>query len=151
MRDTDLKERIRDAARAVAKSNDLTPGHGTNRFVSMTVETFERATPAITEKIEAEVKAGIEAELTRMSEILKSPEAKSRMDMALELAFESGMEADKAIKLMASSPKPITGPSALSQAMRGNSPGISSDDGSLECGSDQDEEQRAAQTILNAG
>jgi capsid assembly protease len=74
------------------------------------------------------MKAGVESERARIKAIVNSAEAEGRGEMASHLAFEESMAADKAIALLAKSPKAAAAPGGaektpLERAMEAGAPG----------------------------
>lgn len=148
MAEIDLKEIIKDRAWDVARESDLKTGHARTTFQRLAVQTLERVEAQLSERTAAEIQKGTAAEKERIGGILKSAEAKDRMNMALELAIESDMDVEKARKILAATPK--ANPDLLGQLMRDRSPGISSDDGAPDEFGEVDEEENLAQSIINA-
>jgi hypothetical protein len=146
-----LRDKIGDAAREVAQANELTPGHGTNSFTRMVQCVFERVEPSIQRRIDTRVSERVEAERSRIASILDADAAAGREETARRLALSSDIAPDKAIEILASTPKAQrTGPTPLDIAMRGQSPNVSDDDGTADFTAEESQTERAANQILNA-
>ena len=143
-----MKEKIQNFARTVATDHKLT-GHGANTFARMVEEVFVKVESLITDQIAAGIAKGIKAERERLATVLDSPEAQGREQTARKLALQSDMTVEQIAQVLAATPMAHRDP--LGELMAGRSPGISSDDGEHEPGSDQDETEAATQYILNAG
>lgn len=147
----DLRAQINNAALEVAQANKLTAGHGTNSFKRMAQAVFERVQPQLKEAVDQQVTERVEAERSRISQILDAEEAHGREDTARRLALASDIGPDKAIEILDATPKAQrSGPTPLSVAMQGQSPNISDDDGSADLSSDESETVLMANQILNA-
>lgn len=137
--------------KAESASNRIAAKHGLRdraraTWHSMANELLEELQPAI----EAEAKAEADqAAKTRLRAVLELPEAKGREDLAKNLALDTDSSVEQIQAILKSTPK-AQQHDPLAAAMRGRSPGISSDDGSPEFAEEADETEAAAQAVLNA-
>jgi hypothetical protein len=141
---TSIDEKRRTTARRIAEKHGL-QGRAVNTWSTMAQELLEELQPAIEEQART---AADQAAKTRLRAVLELPEAKGREDLAKNLALDTDSTVQQIQAILASTPKQTHDP--LAAAMRGRSPGISSDDGSPDEFTEADEEERAAQAILNA-
>lgn len=102
--------------------------------------------PEVEKRIRAEADQAAKA---RIRDVLALPEAKGREDLAKNLALDTDSSVEQIKTILASTPKQTNDP--LATLMQGRSPGISSDDGAPDEFAEVDEEEQAAQFILNAG
>lgn len=147
----ELREQIDNAARDVAKANNLT-GHGQNSFKKMVRAVFDRVESSIAASVDDQVSKKVQAERERITTILDAPEAKDREDTALRLALDSDMPAGKAIGLLAATPKARPqGPTPLDIAMQSETGTVGADDGAGGDYGPDHEVDVLASRILNAG
>jgi len=141
-------ERLNNAIREVSTRENLT-GHGVSSFHRMATEVFQKMEPAIDATVDERVTEKVSAERTRITAILDAPEAKGREQTARRLALDSDMTAEKAIAILASTPKTQTGPTPLALAMAGEDNAVNADDGS-DAWASMSEEERLADQIINS-
>lgn len=147
----ELREQIDNAAREVAKANDLT-GHGQNSFKQMVRAVFDRVEPSIAASVDDQVSEKVQAERERITTILDAPEAKDREDTARRLALDSDIAPDKAIEILGSTPKARPqGPTPLDIAMQSETGTVGADDGAGGDYGPDHEVDVLASRILNAG
>lgn len=145
-----LRQSIDDAAFSVAQRNNLSAGHGTNSFKRMAVEVVERIQPDVDAAIEQRVSERLDAERSRITEILDSDAARGREDFARRLALSTDVPPDKARELLAASPKAQRqGRTPLDIAMEGQEHSVGADDGADGLGG-SDEVDQLANRILSA-
>lgn len=137
--------------KAESAANQIANKHGLRdrakaTWHSMANELLEELQPAIEERARTEAD---QAAKTRLRAVLELPEAKGREDLAKNLALDTDSSVEQINTILASTPKQTHDP--LATLMKGESPGISSDDGSPEFANEEDETEAAVQLILNAG
>lgn len=149
MTTTDLQAKIRDAVADVAIQANLT-SHGRRSFERMATEVVGKVQGTISAIEGGKVEAALEADRARIHTILSSPEAKGREAAALKLATSSDMSPEAAAEMLAGFPKYSGDPLGKYMAKAGT-PGICSDDGDFAAMAEEDENEAAANLILNAG
>ena len=146
---TDIKTAIDSAVENVAIQAKLT-GHGRRSFEGMARDAIGRVQASIVESESARADQALEADRTRINEIMSSSEAKGREKAALKLATGSSMTPAQAVDMLAGFPKHSGDPLAKYMGASGT-PGINSDIGDLDDLSESEEAEAAANFIANAG
>lgn len=147
----DLRQQIDDASFDIAQRNGLTAGHGTRKFKCMAREVIERIQPDVDASIDQRVSERLDAERSRITEILDSDEARGRDDFARRLALSTDVRPDKARELLAASPKAQRqGRTPLDIAMQGQETSAGADDGSGDLTSADSQVDVLANQILHA-
>jgi len=144
---TELDRMAYRKAAAIAESNGLRD-RAASTFTRMADELISELGPVIETQARTEAD---QAAKERLRGILSLPEAEGRRDLAEQLALETESSVDQIASMLSSTPKKHDIPDPLATLMRGNSPGISSDDGDADAMAADEGVERAAQHILTAG
>ena len=146
---TDLKTAISSAVENVAIQAGLT-AHGRRSFEGMARDAIGRVQATIVESESARADQAVEADRTRINEIMSCSEAKGREKAALQLATGSEMTPAQAAEMLSSFPRHSGDP--VGRAMAGlGTPGITSDCGDPDDLSESEEAEAAANLVINAG
>jgi len=144
---TDLDRLAYRKAAAIAESHGLRD-RAASTFTKMADELVSQLGPIIETQVRTEAD---QAAKERLRGILSLPQAEGRRDLAEQLALETESSVDQIASMLSSTPKKHDIPDPLATLMRGNSPGISSDDGDPDSMAEAEESERAAAYVLNAG